>query len=129
MHKRPTIIKIIAAMLYDLLIIIALEFTLTFLLISFRQTKVIAPNTHWYQLLLIVIPIIYICISWRLGGQTIGMKAWKLRLHAKQSDTIAWQQIMLRLLLFLPAYLMSPLKLTRPQILLEKWTNTALYNT
>ena len=48
-------------------------------LVFLATRRGIAPGTLWYQAYLLAVAFAYYGISWRLGGQTIGMKAWRLR--------------------------------------------------
>lgn len=73
------IIKYLGALIYDLIILLALCFALTAVILLFRQGQAIPPETLWYQLALLVQALIYYFTSIKFGGQTIGMRAWGIR--------------------------------------------------
>ena len=128
MKKYPNIVRKIAAIAYDTLVICVIEIVLTAVILAFRQGELITPSTHWYQLLLLLSMCCYISLSWRFGGQTIGMKAWHIRLVSSNTNPLSWYQIIARLILFLPACLSSPILMMRPKNLLFLWTKTTICN-
>ena len=85
----------IAAGLYDLLPLAAILMIATALLLPLTRAG-IAPGTGWYRAYLMLVAFAYYGFSWRRGGQTIGMKAWRLRLHADAGGALAWPRVALR---------------------------------
>ncbi|MDI9819177.1 MULTISPECIES: RDD family protein [unclassified Legionella] len=119
------IIKYLASQLYDSFIIVALFFAFTALCLIATQGQAIPPSTRWYQLALITIAASYYLFSIIHGGQTIGMRAWRLQLLS-DTHTPNWRQALSRLILILPALLCGTARLTNPQRLLYRWTGTRL---
>ncbi len=79
------------AMVYDALPVLALWmlagtlFTLAYTFSGHAQRENIAPFSAWQWLLWAVCWAItgwYATASWRRGGQTLGMRPWRLKLHA-----------------------------------------------
>lgn len=115
------------AYLYDLLIILTLNFVATLILVGFRHGEAIAPATRWYQLLLLASYCCYFLLSWCNGGQTIGMKSWQLKLQSNEKPNgITLKQALSRFLLAIPAHTLALPLWTPPQKLLKKWTQTTL---
>jgi uncharacterized RDD family membrane protein YckC len=85
----------LAAGLYDLLPLAAILMIATALVFPFTQSG-IAPGTLWYQLMLVLVAFAYYGVSWRRGGQTIGMKAWRLRALPEAGGAMTWSQVALR---------------------------------
>jgi uncharacterized RDD family membrane protein YckC len=48
------------------------------------------------QGLVIAVSAGYFAISWSRGGQTLGMRAWKLRLTMDDGSRVAWPRAVLR---------------------------------
>lgn len=89
----------LAAAAYDLLLVLALLMVATALLIIARAGAAIDPGSLWYQLLLVSSWWLYFGWCWTHGGQTIGMRAWRLVLIDTQSGrSIGWPQAGLRFL-------------------------------
>ena len=85
-----------AAICYDLLLVIALLMTLAFGVIMLRAGNEIGPGAIWFQLLLLATWGMYFAWSWTHGGQTIGMRAWRMRLQAMNGGTVGWTTALLR---------------------------------
>ena len=47
----------------------------------------------------------YFVASWSRGGQTIGMRAWRLRVVSADGSTLPWPRALLRFALALPSLL------------------------
>lgn len=103
LHNYPTasLIRRLAALAYDTLVIVALYIMSGFVLVAaFKLFTQHFPEDHLpnalYYSLLFCICFFYYSISWRKGGQTIGMKAWRIRLINTQNRPLALSQFMLR---------------------------------
>lgn len=71
------------AMLYDLLPLGALWFAIAALVLAARGGVPVTPNSPAALLefaLMLAVGFGYFGLSWRHGGQTLGMRAWRLRL-------------------------------------------------
>lgn len=112
------------ALIYDSIILFVLFFVTTALILLFHSNGAIPPSTHWYQFSLIVVSLIYYYCSIRYGGQTVGMKAWQFKLSTLSQDTLSNQQIILRIVYFIPAILLAPFYFKGSYILLNRWTKT-----
>ena len=89
------VVRRIAAGVYDLLPLAALWMIGTALLMPFTRGG-IAPNTIWYDVYLLAIAFAYFGYSWTHGGQTIGGKAWRLKVVDESGGTIDWPKAALR---------------------------------
>lgn len=59
-----------------------------------------------FQIYLIAVFFGYFIYFWKRSGQTVGMKAWRLKLVSLDSTPLTWQQLSVRLLVAVPAYLL-----------------------
>jgi len=74
-----TIFRLYGCLFYELITQIALWFVITFLILFFFNFKAIHhPNIFLF--ILWISSGIYFLYSWVYGGQTLAMKAWKLKL-------------------------------------------------
>lgn len=69
----------LAAFCYDLLLLTALVLSFTFLVVAVRLGKPVPPGTWWFPLSLLVVIAAFYCGFWAHGGQTLGMRAWRIR--------------------------------------------------
>lgn len=87
-----------AAIFYDLLLFAGLVMVLTLLLVLLRGGEAIPPASWWYDVLLLTANFVFFGISWTRGGQTLGARAWRLRVTAMDGNDLSWRQAALRYL-------------------------------
>lgn len=80
----PTILRRLASLLYESLLLFAVAFIGTWLFQFAAGTAVIAGwRMHLLQLFLLALFAAYFLWCWLRGGQTLAMKTWRIRLVAK----------------------------------------------
>jgi uncharacterized RDD family membrane protein YckC len=52
----------------------------------------------WYQLLQALVVMAYFVSSWRRGGQTVGMRPWRIRVTREDGGAASLQQALIRVL-------------------------------
>ncbi len=82
-------------MFYDSLLIFAVLFFATVILLPFNSGEAITNPV--YKLYLIAIVFIYYSWFWNRTGQTLGMKVWKIRIINEYGKKPSWQISFLRL--------------------------------
>lgn len=96
----------LAAAVYDLFPLIALWMATValFLLAVHGEVDVAHPPPTYHlllQLALLAVTAAYFVVSWARGGQTIGMRAWRLRVVAADGGTLPWSRALLRFIVAL----------------------------
>ena len=95
-----TLIYRLLAVLYDAMPLAALWFTTAALGLLLRGGQPVTPNTLAAGLefgAMLLTSFGYLGISWRRGGQTLGMRAWRLRLLNRDgSAAVSWRQLAIR---------------------------------
>lgn len=86
--------KHIAALVYDIFPILGIFLTTSLFVMLARGGEAVPAGTWWFQLLLLAELFLYFGHSWKSGGQTLGMRAWKLAIVDHRSMT--WTQVSLR---------------------------------
>jgi uncharacterized RDD family membrane protein YckC len=81
-------------MLYDGLLVVALLMIAAAAIVIPSGTE-IAPGSAPFQIYLLAVWWLYFAICWRLGGQTVGMRAWRIHLIS-ESDRTGWLQTLIR---------------------------------
>ncbi|MCX7544099.1 RDD family protein [Marinicella gelatinilytica] len=82
----------LAAFIYDLFPIIGLWLITSVVIVLIRGGDEVPPGTLWFQLLLTAELVFYFVFSWLKGGQTLGMRAWKIGIEDFQTMTL-WQSL------------------------------------
>lgn len=93
----PGFFRRFAAQSYDLFLLLALLFLATALLLPFTDGEAIsARQTLIYRIYLVVISFFFYGWFWTHGGQTLGMRAWKIKVLTLDQKPINWKQASLR---------------------------------
>lgn len=91
------------ALVYDLLIVVALVMVVGLLCQLATRGKLITTGASvsvplWYQLLQCAVVAAYFISAWRRGGQTIGMRPWRMRVTTLAGATPSLRQCAIRAL-------------------------------
>ena len=81
------------AIIYDLFLLIALLFIATAAAMVLNQGNAIQPGQPlypFYVVYLLIISFIFYGWFWTHGGQTLGMKTWKMKLQQENGQAITW---------------------------------------
>lgn len=91
------LLRRLASMLYDTLLVIALLMVAATLVVVPAGSEIEA-GTLWFQAYLLVVWWAYFAVCWRMGGQTVGMRAWRVKLITERNERINWANSALRFL-------------------------------
>lgn len=94
----------LVVILYDSLIAAALLFLVTIGWLPFTGGDAITagdPRHFFYQASLLLTIWFYLALSWRNGGQTLGAKAWRVRLVSEDQTPVGWWQSTVRMVVAL----------------------------
>ncbi len=112
-HPAPSLIKRLAAMGYDSLLVFGLLFiaTVVFMLIEQQLTSIELQQVEtgqtitdfdqvasgWlYTVYLFVITGSFFCYFWQTAGQTLGMQSWRIRIQNSDGSLLSTKQAILR---------------------------------
>jgi uncharacterized RDD family membrane protein YckC len=95
------LLRRLAALTYDLLLTIALVFVATFALLPLSDGEAILITTqgvagHLYHALLFLLTFSYFGFCWTRSGQTLGMKAWRVRIRTADGERCNWADAVVR---------------------------------
>ena len=93
--------KRLAAMFYDGLCLFSLFFLATLILVIFTNGEAVVSNNIIYNLFLFFISYLYFVWHWVNGGQTLGMRAWHIKLKRQNEAPLSWNHATLRFCLAL----------------------------
>jgi len=80
----------LAAFCYDLLLLAALVLAFTLVVVAVRSGAPVPPGTWWFLPSLIGVVAAFFCGFWVHGGQTLGMRAWRIRVVRDDGGTLTW---------------------------------------
>ena len=94
----------LAALLYDLLLAIAIAFVATAAMLPLTHGEAILTATQGivaqlYHVVLLLAVFAYFGWCWTRSGQTLGMKAWRIRIAAADGSCLNWVESTVRFLL------------------------------
>lgn len=92
---KPGLLKLAAVIFYDSVLLVAVLFFATLAALPFNEGKAF-ENSIPYIIYLFLISFLYFGWFWTHGGQTLGLKTWKLRLRALDDRPITWKQALIR---------------------------------
>ena len=92
---KAGLLRRLAALAYDVLLVIAVAFVATFAMLPLTGGEAILTSTqgpvgHIYHAVVLVAVFAYFGWCWTQSGQTLGMKAWRIRLEAPDGRRINW---------------------------------------
>lgn len=92
----PGFFRRLGTILYDMLIMLALFMIGTWVLLPLTDGQAISPGNVMYQLYLLLIVTAYYTAFWVYGGQTLGMRAWRIRVLTLENQPLSWKQALKR---------------------------------
>jgi uncharacterized RDD family membrane protein YckC len=106
------VLRRLAAATYDGLLLLAVLMTVTALVQLRTHGAAITPaSAGWvaylFRVLLAFVVYVYFASAWTRRGQTLGMKAWRIRLETLAGAAPGWGRVALRLAVAAPLYLLA----------------------
>jgi uncharacterized RDD family membrane protein YckC len=96
-HNPPAgLLRRLAAGVYDGLLVLALLLIPTSVVMAIRGGAPVPPGDVWFQLLLLATAGAFFTWFWTHGGQTLGMRAWRLRVETAAGQTLTARTALLR---------------------------------
>jgi len=95
----------LAAILYDSLLLLAIFFVATALWLLRTGGQTTPGANPWLTLSLLMIAFAFFAWFWSHGGQTLGMRAWRIRLQNRNSGPVSLWQLALRFIVALISWL------------------------
>ena len=84
-----------AANLYDGLLVVAIWMCGGLLVVLLRG-EAVPPLTWWFKIYLLALAFGYFGWSWIRGGQTVGMRAWRIRVQRADGSPLDWGRAAIR---------------------------------
>lgn len=94
--KPASLFKRLLAIFYDLVLLATMFLLASAIAIVFNEHKAFASGNYIMPLWLIFVTSLYYCISWKSSGQTLGLKAWGLKLVKLDGSDFTWLEVITR---------------------------------
>ena len=92
----PGLGRRLGAIAYDSILLVAVLFVATAILLPLTGGEAIGPTHGLYPAYLVAVSFGYFGWFWTHGGQTLGMRSWHLRLMGAGRRGASWPQALLR---------------------------------
>ncbi len=92
MSHTSILIRRFAAIAYDLLLLLSVLFVATALILPLNAGQAFDPQNWFYAIYLLIISFVFYGWFWTHGGQTLGLRAWKLQVLTFDHKKITWSQ-------------------------------------
>jgi uncharacterized RDD family membrane protein YckC len=94
--SKPGFFRRLAATFYDLLLLIAVLFVATAILLPLNGGEAFTSQQFFFPVYLLLVSFLFYAWFWTHGGQTLGLRAWKIRVLTFDMKPISWKQALLR---------------------------------
>jgi uncharacterized RDD family membrane protein YckC len=93
---KPGLVRILAAIVYDFLLLVAVFFFATAILLPFNGGKAFSQQQIFYPCYLLAVAFGFYGWFWTHGGQTLGLRSWKMKVLTENRYPITWMQAFIR---------------------------------
>lgn len=94
--RTTMLMRRLMAMVYDAFLMIAIMFAISAVAVAVNRGQAVSHPFDY--LIWAIVPPCFYGWFWTHGGQTLGMSAWKLKLHAIDGGSITLKAVLHRLL-------------------------------
>lgn len=96
LSSAPGFLRRLAIVVYDFLLLIAVLFLATALLLPFNAGEAFTREQIFYPVYLLLVSFVFYGWFWTHGGQTLGLRAWKTKVLTFEQQPITWLQAFVR---------------------------------
>ena len=93
-----TLLRRLGAMLYDLFLLLTVIFVASFVPVILFNVKPEDTYFFLYQVYIFVISYVFYAWFWIRGGQTLGMRTWKVKVVTNDGSKLNWSKSLIRYL-------------------------------
>ncbi|MCY4467125.1 MAG: RDD family protein [Thiotrichales bacterium] len=93
---RPGLLRRFAALVYDALLLFAVLFAATVPAVFVTGGEAVGPNHPAFTAYLFTVSYLYFGWCWTRSGQTLGMRAWRMRVRTREGEPLGWGRSLVR---------------------------------
>ncbi|MGY6274462.1 RDD family protein [Methylomonas sp. MgM2] len=94
--SAPGFFRRMAAVIYDALLLFAVLFFATVIALPFNSGQAFSSGQYYFSWYLFGVSYFFYTWFWTHGGQTLGLRAWKMMLVNTEGTGVNWRQATLR---------------------------------
>lgn len=94
--QRCGLLRRLGAIFYDSLLLFSILFFATLILLPLTGGEAVRPGQPIYTAYLIAVSFVYFAWFWTHGGQTLGMRAWRVTLRTRDGSAVTWRHALVR---------------------------------
>ncbi|PHS70284.1 MAG: hypothetical protein COB23_03990 [Methylophaga sp.] len=98
-HCKPSIFRYLMIMLYDSLLLLSVLLLASVVAVAFNEGDAIRSNSPFFLIYLLFVSGFFYSWFWTHGGQTLGLRAWKVQLTSDDHHHVTWNQAILRFIM------------------------------
>lgn len=106
--SSPSLLRHLAIVVYDLVLLLSVLLFAAAIAVAFNALftggQAIASGNPFFFLYLLTVSFLFYGWFWTHGGQTLGMRAWKVFLLSENHHRISWQQAFFRFVVAIPSW-------------------------
>jgi len=129
-NEQPaSIFRRVAAFVYDCLLLIAVFFVVTAVAVRINGGEAIGSPLFFYLFVLVPVALLFFSWFWMHGGQTLGMRAWKIKAVNEEGESLSLRASVIRFvsgLVLLPVVLLPALADKHKRGLHDRLANTRI---
>jgi len=95
----PGFFRHMAIIAYDALLLLAILFLATAIVLPFNNGEAFTSSQYFFPIYILLISFLYYGWFWTHGGQTLGMKTWKIKILTLNHKPMTWPLAFKRFLL------------------------------
>jgi len=108
-YTKPSLFRYLGVMLYDTALLLSVLLFAGAAAVAFNAIanngEAIEPGNPFFSIYLLGVSFFFYGWFWTHGGQTLGMRSWKVYLINNNATHISWKQALIRFLVALVAWL------------------------
>ncbi|MGR9099899.1 MAG: RDD family protein, partial [Gammaproteobacteria bacterium] len=97
-QEAPGFCRRLAAIFYDSVLLLAVLFAATALILPFNSGRPFSPGQIFYPLYLVGVSFLFFGWFWTHGGQTLGLRAWRIKVLKENGSPLDWKSAFWRFL-------------------------------
>ena len=91
-----SLLRRFGAIFYDSFLLLTVLFVASFIIVIPTRIKPEDPYFFLFQVYIFIIAYVFFAWCWTRGGQTLGMRTWKMKLVNEDGSLVSWGSALLR---------------------------------
>lgn len=104
-YPKPGFLRLLGVMFYDTLLLASSLLVAAAVVVALNGGEAIGANNPFFFVYLLGVAFIFYGWFWTHGGQTLGMRAWRVYLISGSRIGVNWQQAFLRFIVSIISWL------------------------